>query len=405
MRLTLLISLLFTAVYTMAEESPEETLIYSNTVDNETVQEDSIQHKKTSPIKSWWNSLINGNIDRTFEKKADMTFAFSPYYSKESGIGIGGQFSSLYRTDRTDSLLHVSDISFMGGISSSGTYSIGLKGDHHFNRKKRFSYVMEFKHQNRDFWGINFYDCYKNPACNNEINRVNVRFEYEQRIISQWYWGAALRLQYAAANPSNNNYLDEHRDDKYIEHRNQGFYSGLGLLICYDSRDYRLNPKRGLYFMLREVYYPGILGINEKDVYCTTYQFNAYHKVWRNAILAYDVFAEFNSSRGVVPWQLREEICSDDRRMRGYYSGRYIDDNQMCAQAELRQRIYKRWGAVAWVGAGTLFYNFEEINGKQILPNYGVGLRFEMKANTNLRVDFGFGRNTGGLSFSFAEAF
>ena len=91
--------------------------------------------------------------------------------------------------------------------------------------------------------------------------------------------------------------------------------------------------------------------------------------------------------------------------MRGYYVGRYIDSCQMCAQIELRQRLWQRLGAVVWGGAGTLFPSFRDFSWQNILPNYGLGLRFEYKKDINLRADLGFGRNAWGFTFGFSEAF
>ena len=42
---------------------------------------------------------------------------------------------------------------------------------------------------------------------------------------------------------------------------------------------------------------------------------------------------------------------------------------------------------------------------KDVLPNYGLGLRVEFKHNVNIRIDYGFGKDTGGFVFQFAEAF
>ena len=72
---------------------------------------------------------------------------------------------------------------------------------------------------------------------------------------------------------------------------------------------------------------------------------------------------------------------------------------------ELRQRIYRRIGAVAWAGIGTLFPTVSGLKWAHMLPNWGTGLRFEYKKDINLRADIGFGRKVWGLSFGFSEAF
>ena len=82
-----------------------------------------------------------------------------------------------------------------------------------------------------------------------------------------------------------------------------------------------------------------------------------------------------------------------------------MDCNQITAQLELRQHIYSRIGCMVWVGGGTVFQSFNKMELKHILPNYGLGLRIEFKHNVNLRVDYGFGKDTAGFVFQFAEAF
>jgi hemolysin activation/secretion protein len=79
-------------------------------------------------------------------------------------------------------------------------------------------------------------------------------------------------------------------------------------------------------------------------------------------------------------------------RMRGYYEGRYRDDNMITTQVELRQRIWRRIGAVAWVGAGNVWGQGSDFSWSHTLPNYGVGLRWEFKKRVNVRLDYGFGK-------------
>lgn len=91
--------------------------------------------------------------------------------------------------------------------------------------------------------------------------------------------------------------------------------------------------------------------------------------------------------------------------MRGYYGGRYIDNNMLSAQLELRQHIFDRIGCALWAGGGGVFSSYDNLRWKNILPNYGIGLRVEIKHNVNARIDYGFGKGTGGFVFAIGEAF
>ena len=115
-----------------------------------------------------------------------------------------------------------------------------------------------------------------------------------------------------------------------------------------------------------------------------------------------DIFGEFNSSG--MPWCMLAEL-GGGYRMRGYYLGRYIDNNILSCQIEYRQRIWRRIGCAVWGGAGNVFSSFERFRWDQTLPNYGLGLRWEFKRRVNVRIDYGFGRKTSGLVFNINEAF
>ena len=102
-------------------------------------------------------------------------------------------------------------------------------------------------------------------------------------------------------------------------------------------------------------------------------------------------------------------VAADGIRMRGYYMGSYIDNSQVAVQTELRQHIWGRLGATAWIGGATVFSSLKDLKDKTIrpewLPNGGLGLRFEFKHNVNARIDFGIGRHTCGFVFAIGEAF
>lgn len=91
--------------------------------------------------------------------------------------------------------------------------------------------------------------------------------------------------------------------------------------------------------------------------------------------------------------------------MRAYYEGRYCDKNSMIGCIELRQRIYHRIGMVVWAGAGTVFPDFKRLQMRRVLPEAGIGYRWEFKKRVNVRVDYGIGKHSSGIVFSINEAF
>lgn len=92
-------------------------------------------------------------------------------------------------------------------------------------------------------------------------------------------------------------------------------------------------------------------------------------------------------------------------RLRGYYEGRFRDKNYLALQAEIRQRIYGRNGAVVWIGAGNVFPGFSAFSFNQTLISYGIGYRWEFKKRVNIRLDYGRGKDQSGFYFGINEVF
>ncbi len=348
-------------------------------------------------FKKYWNSLVHGNVDKTFEKKMDMSFVIAPSYTREGSFGIGGAATALYRVDRTDSMMQPSDISLSGNASINGFYSLSVKGNNNFRgNRARLTYWLAFQYKNLDFWGISYKWCSINPITEYTKRMIKWESDYVYKMTKDFHIGAALNINYTdASNLTNPAYL-EGQKDAYL-------FTGIGLSMSYDTRDFILNPKRGVYFMVKEVYYPNFACTYSKDIFCTTAIFDYFQKAWEGGVFAFDLYGQFNGKN--IPWVLREELGGGSSRMRGYYAGRYIDNNQIATQLELRQHIYSRIGCVAWVGGGTVFPSFDNLKLKNVLPNYGLGLRIEFKHHANLRIDYGFGKETAGFVFQFAEAF
>lgn len=348
-------------------------------------------------FKGYLRSLLNGHEDRTFEKAMDITYIAAPCYTREGSVGIGGAATALYRLDRTDSIMQPSDLQFTASAAIKGFYSIGLKGNNNFKgNRSKLTYSIVFNRKTLDFWGITYEDCSKNSASQYVRQQIKFDADYIRKIPNNFKLGAGLNINYTEA--------AKILDPSYLNGEKKSyFFTGFSAVVQYDTRDFVLNPKRGVFMMLKETLYPKFVGSFNKTLLTSTFQFNAFHGLWKNAIIGYDLYGQFNSSS--APWTLREELGSGACRMRGYYSGRYIDCSIASAQVELRQHIINRFGFVAWVGAGSVFPSLSDFRVKNILPNYGVGLRIEVKHNVNMRIDYGYGKNTAGLVFQMTEAF
>lgn len=349
------------------------------------------------PVKdNFFTKMFRGHIDRTFEKKVDYSIVLVPSFSREGSVGLGGMGAALYRLDRNDSLMQPSDVSLSANASIRGFFYLALLGNTYFpGRKHRLNYELSFSQKRLNFWGICYDSCAVRPAIDYTRWKVVANAYYDYEILRDFYLGAALNFAYTSAFRIDDiSYLDG-QDRWYVT-------TGLGLSVQYDSRDYVGNPTRGVNLLLRPMVYPSFLGTEGRTLWRLTFQADYYQPLWRGAVLAFDFFSEINSTD--MPWALREE-AGGLYRLRGYYMGRYIDNNLMSFQMEIRQKVFWRIGLAAFFGVGTLFPSFRELRAEHILPTAGIGLRFEFKHNVNLRVDYGFGRGTSGFVIALGESF
>ena len=366
------------------------THVYSQ----QTTNEDIITSNKKKD--SFFNRLIHGNIDRTREKRFDISFISAPSYTREANFGIGGMASGLYRMDRQDSIMPPSDITLTFNASVLGFYAIGAKGNNYFKGNRSvLAYKVEFTSKPLDFWGISYDSCAVSPVITHTRQQIEIDANYQYKVLKNFYVGGTLDFRYTD--------ISKIDDIAYLQGQKKSYIAtGLGLSLQYDSRDFIPNPQQGIYLMLRQSIFPGMLGNTNKTMHRTTFITDTYQSFWNGGVFAFDFFGQLNGND--APWPLKE-MLGGNQRMRGYYAGRYIDNNIVSSQIELRQHLIQRFGGVAWLGGGTVFPSFNKFKMRNLLPTYGIGLRWEFKHNVNARIDYGFGKQTGGFVFNIGEAF
>lgn len=356
----------------------------------------SMLNKDTKFLR-YLDRLATGNRDRSFDKKIDVNFIVMPSYTREGSFGIGGGATGLYRLDKTDSIMQPSDITMIGNVTLNGFLAFTASGNNHFpGRRMRYSYKLEYTYSPLDFWGITREACGLNDKIGLTRNQLKYTSDFMYRLSGNFNIGALFDLIYADATK-----ID---DIEYLEGQKRSyFFTSIGAVLQYDTRDFILQPRRGVNLMLRFGVRPQVFGTFDRTLFNISFTGNYYQPLWRGAMVAVDAYASFNSKQS--PWALREALGSGGVRMRGYYSGRYIDNNLAVLQMEYRQHLFSRFGLALWGGVGNVFSTPKHFRGKDLLANGGIGLRVELKHNVNGRIDFGIGRNTCGFVFAIGEAF
>lgn len=350
--------------------------------------------------KSWVNRILdyfNDSNKNKKHKRFDFSVIGGPHYASDTKFGLGLVAAGLYRTDPNDSILPPSNVSLYGDVSSVGFYMLGVRGNHIAPKGRyRIDYHLYFYSFPADFWGIG-YEMGDNDANKSDMKRWQAQAEvsFLFRVADNFYIGPMASYDYVIGKhierPELLQGMDRHT-----------WNVGAGVSLVYDNRDNLTNPHRGIYLNINQMFRPGFMG-NDYAFSTTAFRFDAYQRLGKGTVLAEDIGANLNF--GNPSWGMMAEL-GGTHSMRGYYEGRYRDKHSLEATVELRQHVWKRNGIVVWVGAGTIFPKFSALRSKQILPNAGVGYRWEFKKNVNVRLDYGFGKSgQSGFLFNINEAF
>ena len=330
-------------------------------------------------------------------KKFDFSIIGGPHYSTDTKLGLGLVAAGLYRIDRSDLTLPPSNVSLFGDVSTVGFYMLGVRGTNIFpSDKYRMDYTVHFYSFPCYYWGMGYENGSKSEN-KSEMDRwqMQIKTNFLFRVAEHFYVGPMASFDYIKASDMERPDLLEGMDAKTSS-------LGVGFSLVYDSRDVLTNPHTGYYVNLSQCFRPRFLG-NDYCFSSTELRASTYKSVWNGGLLAAEIRTQFNF--GNPSWGMMAKL-GNSNSMRGYYEGRYRDKHKMEGQLELRQHVWKRNGVVAWVGLGTVFDKFSAIRSDRLLPNYGIGYRWEFKKNVNVRLDYGFGRSgQSGFMFNINEAF
>lgn len=182
---------------------------------------------------------------------------------------------------------------------------------------------------------------------------------------------------------------------------------GLGLGLVYDDRHNVLNVRKGRFSELALLrYFPAFSDFGFNTIISDT---RIFQPVGKNNVLAWQLLGQFNS--GDVPFN-QLALMGGDSMMRGYYLGRFRDNNQIATQVELRMLplplgFSKRIGAAVFAGTGTVFPDFSKSAIHKVVWSAGGGLRFLLfpKKDIYTRFDVAFTQEGTGYYLFIGEAF
>ncbi|MGE6220217.1 BamA/TamA family outer membrane protein [Nubsella zeaxanthinifaciens] len=354
-------------------------------------------------------------IKRIFSNEKDTTrrASFMPIpvfgYAQETGFEFGlGSIYSFY-VDKHDVTNRSSNFFGAASYSTTGTYNVTLRGDA-WTKKNGLHFIGEIRFKDMPF---NFYGIGNGTVEADKDKLVQqmtkVLFDAEKAIAKNTYTGISVGFE-------NHRFTDKetggiYSTDPLVYDKDGGSVLLLGISQSYDTRNSNNYPTKGFFGRISYQYAPDFFGrenFTGSQIKLNVRNFWSFNKKIVLGVqgIYYTVQGKGNTSFYMLPQLGNDEI------MRGYYGGRYRDENLVAAQAEIRYRFMERLGLVVFGGGGKVFAN-SSANLKNLKPNYGIGGRyfFDPEKGLSIRLDYGVGEKRpneerqSGFYISFAEAF
>lgn len=233
-----------------------------------------------------------------------------------------------------------------------------------------------------------------------KVNYPRVRLNLLTGIHSKLYIG--LRYWYENYSIVEKEAGKQLATDLTITGSSGGVTSGVGPVINIDTRDNLFSPSHGWFLDAGFQFYSKSTG--------STFHYNRfsfdlskYYAVGKKSVIAANLFTDV--VEGNAPFN-QLALLGGNKKMRGYYEGRYRDKDLVELGLEYRFPVYRRFGAVVFYNAGAVDNTINHIV-EHVVESYGLGLRYLLnkKDKINLRFDAAYGYNSSGYYFTIGEAF
>lgn len=325
------------------------------------------------------------------------SFIGGPHYSSDTKFGIGLLAAGLYSTNPEDCSIQPSEIALAADLTTANCYKVSIGGTHFYKKDtRRLDYDVSFKSYSTYYWGIGVDEGLSDEnKTRYRLLSISVNAAHLWMVRKNIFCGPLMEFTYASAHNRSNT-------ARWRDQPLRTYTLKFGGTFRFDSRDNYSAPNTGWLGELSAGYNQGLESSFNGHFYSVEFNICNFLPLWKSATLASRLHGELTF--GDTPWTQMPTLGVAGT-MRGYYEGQYRDKNETDLTLELRQHVFKRSGIVVFGGFGAVFPSFSRLATKHFLPSYGIGYRWEFKKNTNIRVDFGFGKKCWGVEFNVGEAF
>ena len=332
---------------------------------------------------------------RDKEKAVDIVTLPVPLSNPTIGSGLALASMLLYKIDENSP---ASSTTLGALYTDTSTWGAGLSQKTYFgNDKYRFNLLAGYANANLKFFGVGSGVGDHYIPINQSGYLIDALFQRE--IADELYFGIGYKYLSLETRIDLNDIIPE------VELPTIGVdvvTSALLLNLEYDSRDNPLNPGSGKLIKLQADFFHDSIG---SDLTYQKYRF-AYNQYQELAGGTMAVRATACGVEGTVPFY---DYClfGSENSLRGYITGQYRDRRMLTFQGEYRRTLFGRFGAVVFAGVGEVAPSFAAMNGDNLLPSVGVGLRYlaSKKNDVNVSIDYAVGKDSDAVYFYIGEAF
>lgn len=324
------------------------------------------------------------------------------FRTPETGWAYGLSASANFKTtNRRDTLTRTSVITALGIFSQREQNVQGIDATIYFPKEKYILYFQSSHSYFPDkFWGIG----------NNTKNTNEEKYAFEQLVISPHLKRRVFKRLFVGV-------IADYQSVLKVNYKQAGVFDtslfigkspyqvlGYGLTLSYDTRNYAFWPTKGFFVQSQYLTYNKGF-VSDYSFQKWMMEARVFIPLFKGHILAAQVYN--CTTFGDTPYRSLINLGGQGN-LRGFYQGRYRDKAMYSGIMEYRAHLFWKISAVAFVGAGDVYNDFNKINTNTIKYSYGAGLRLSVleKEKLNLRIDYGyFDKYNKGFYFTVGECF
>lgn len=365
---------------------------------------------------SWIGSAIALPPDSARSVIAPKALSLFPipvvYYTPETRFAFGAALSMTFRFRRDHQLVRhdttyaatlrldrprPSNIQIIGAYTQNRQVLFYVPFQVFYNRNTYYVYgEVGYYRYTYNFYGLGLREV---PAENYGVNFPRIRLNALRRIRPHLYAGGRYEYEdYDVTTVQPDGLLATGTVPGGLGSR----MAGAGMGLFYDTRDNVFYPTKGVVADLTYLAHGRAIG-SEFSYNRYVADVSSYVPLSQRAIVAINGFISLTG--GTAPFNALS-LLGSGKRLRGYYEGRFRDENAALLQTELRLNVWKRISAVIFGGIGILGDASRLLRFEAPKAAGGAGLRVRINNDgLNIRADYGVGNRSTGLYITIGEAF